>query len=57
MYLHVKSIEPPQAHEVLERVPTKALIYKRIPFKYRTHFQRLMLGTELLEEDVDCKEW
>ena len=44
IYLHFKSIEP-----------TKALMYNRIPFKYHTHFQRLILGTDLLEEDVDLK--
>ena len=53
MYLDFKSVEPPPADEVLEHEPTKALIYKHLPYKYRACFQHLLLGTELLEEDVD----
>ena len=55
MYLHFKSVEPPAADEALEHEPTKALIYKQIPYKYRACFQNLLLGTELLKEDADLK--
>ena len=52
IYLHFNSIEPRLPDEVWEHEATHTCVRKKIPYKYQACFQILLLGNEVLNEDI-----
>jgi len=52
IYLHFNSIDPRLPDEVWEHEATHTCVRKKIPYKYQTCFQILLLGNEALKEDM-----